>query len=274
MVEIKTIAFANVSATFLYVFFRRFVHLIEYVGAKNLGIERQFSDLLLPAFENLCIFTKKRRYSAETKNINMANKMLDDATLAIIGINKQMLRSSDKKIVSAAKQLEFLFRDYKKITRSGRDAQMSMTDKLLYYMNGEYFAFIQELGFEKLVAEMSDLYNKIDKYESLRSREVSVKRKLTAIGVKKDIVYAYRIICGLIKVNVAVEGLENYDYFIRILNTIICSVSVKRSSYKKKDKEGEKNKKVVGESVVAQRDVSENKIINEKTGAARRAPTE
>jgi hypothetical protein len=107
------------------------------------------------------------------------------------------------------------------LARRPLNEQTSALYNLLQELNGAYAADIHTLNITKWVEELEANNRTFDELVKTRYDEKAQRTDLVVREVRIDVDAAYRTIIERIEALVIVEGLENYEAFIRRLNVVI-----------------------------------------------------
>jgi phage tail tube protein FII len=211
----------NFSLSSLYQFIKRLLVLIERIGADKLKITELVDNVLRPAFEKLGQVYQRDKRSKFTKTVAEIDKEMDETTVAMTGTIRVAKKSDDPEEAKSAENLEFVFNDFKGLIREKRADQSAKTTKLVKLLKSDYLPDVEKIGLGKLLAKLERLNDEMIAMEDKRVDEKAKKFKLDAPTVKKEVISAYRMLCGQVEISAAAQGSANFEEFIRNLNVII-----------------------------------------------------
>jgi len=206
--------------------FSDFRDAVTKFGAAALKIKPQFDDWLA-LFEKEDEALKKINKSALTQQIQDADKARDDTYMGMVEIAGAYLKHCDKEVSEAARRLKIVFDTYGNIVRKPINEQTSATVNILQELQGKYAADCAKVKIDdwvSLLAAQNEALNKLvgDRVDEAAARTDVVLREARLAGDE-----AFKKICDIINVYILLEGVANYEVFVKTLNAIIAKYGVK-----------------------------------------------
>jgi len=194
--------------------------LIIKEGAQTLKIQTQFAAYQT-LYDREDEGIKKVSKSFLTDKIHKADKARDDIYAGMVLINEGSLRHYSEPIREAAERLKILFDTYGNIPQKPLNEQTSAVHNILQELKGEYLAATQTVGINGWVAELETRNAAFDALMLERFDEAAAKTDIVVRTARRELDAAYDIIVERINALAVVEGIEQYEAFIRKLNIVI-----------------------------------------------------
>jgi len=205
-------------------FFTEFRDAVLKSGATNLKIETQFltfQSLYTQEDEAL----KKIMKSAITAEIQAADKHRDQLFRGMTDANKSALNHFAADVQNAAKRLKILFDTYGNLAQKPLNEQTSGVYNVLQDLKGAYAADALKVGITDWATELEAANEALDRLMKDRYEETALKTDLKLKEVRLQIDAAYRTITERIDALVVVDGIADYEEFIRYWNAVIAKYS-------------------------------------------------
>ena len=193
-------------------------------GAAALKIETQFNEWL-PLYEQEDIALKKIMKSAITAEIQEADKYRDQLFRGMTEAGKAALNHFDTDVQNAAKRLKILFDTYGNLAKKPLNEQTSGVYNILQDLKGAYAADALKVGITDWATELETANEAFDRLMKDRYEETALKTDIILKEVRLQIDAAYRTITERIDALVVVEGIAEYEEFIRYWNAVVAKYS-------------------------------------------------
>jgi hypothetical protein len=202
-------------------FHTEFQDLVVATGAETLKIATQF-DTYQALKERVDEALKKIMRSAVTDQIQAADHRRDNTYRGLVYIVRAY-RNFRPDEAEAARKLEIVFNTYGWLNLVQRplNEQTSAIYNLLQELNGTYADDIHTINAGEWVKELEASNNTFEELVKARYDETAHRTDIVLREARLELDVAYRTIIERIEALVIVEGLENYDAFIRRLNVVI-----------------------------------------------------
>jgi hypothetical protein len=207
-------------------FFSDFRDTVTKIGAAALKIKPHFDDWLA-FFEKEDEALKKINKSALTQQIQDADKLRDDTFIGMVEITGAYLRHCDKDISEAARRLKIVFDTYGNIAKKPIKEQTAATVNILQELQGKYAADCATVRISDWVSLLATQNEALNKLVSDRIDETVAKTDVVLREARIACDEAYRKICDIVNVYILLEGVSNYEVFVKTLNAIIAKYGVR-----------------------------------------------
>ena len=198
--------------------------LIKRIGAAALKIEEQFATFVT-LFEDEDMAVNKIRMSATTLEINHTDKERDSIFRGMVDAYKSSLNHFDEQKAKAAKRLKPVFDTYGNIAIKPLNEQSSNVINMIQEFTGKYAADCQIIGITDWVLALAACNDTMINLMHSRINELATRTDIVTQEARAKVDEGYRVIVERINALVIIEGVENYEAFIRKLNTIIAKYS-------------------------------------------------
>jgi hypothetical protein len=218
-----------------FMFHTEFRELVAKHGAEALKIRSQF-ETYLALFDRVAKGNKKIKKSALTAEMQEADRARDIVWSGIVKMNSVALKHYNPDIKKAAQRLKIIFDTYGSNPRMPLIEQTLAINNTLHELQGKHKADVISIGIEKWVSELQARNNDFIKLMKDRFDETASQSDVVLREARALLDDAYRTIIKRINALVVVEGVEQYEQFIRSLNTVIdeyASAIARRSGKKK-----------------------------------------
>ena len=218
--KINGMRMANMRNDEHYQFYTDFGKLVNSIGAATLKIEEQYLACL-PLFNNEDAALKKIMKSAITPEIQAGDKYRDGVFRGMTDAYKSALNHFNEEKVEAAKRLKPVFDTYGNLAAKPINEQSSGVTNMLQDLTGKYAADCQIIGITDWTTELAAANNAVIELMHGRYDEGSERCDIVLKEARAKVDEGYRVIIERISALVVIEGLANYENFIRKLNTIV-----------------------------------------------------
>ena len=229
-------------------FHTEFKELAEKQTPEALNIEPLF-DAYLPLYEKVDLALKKIVKSSITEQIQEADKARDNIWMGLVETNSTALRHFSEEVRAAAKRLKIVFDTYGNIARKSLNEQTSATYNILQDLeSSKYAPDVAKAGLGAWVAELKRLNLAFAELMRERADEGSVKVDIVLRKARLQLDEAYYAIAERVNALVVVEGVANYESFIRKLNISIAKYSLLAMQTARRGKRGGGKNSTTGEN--------------------------
>ena len=215
-------------------FHTEFKELAEKQTPEALKIKPLF-DVYLPLYEKVDLALKKIVKSSITAQIQEADKARDNIWQGLVETNSTALRHFSEEVREAAKRLKIVFDTYGNIARKSLSEQTSATYNILQDLeSGKYAPDVARAGLGQWVAELKA--RNIALAELMRDRvdEGSVKVDIVLRKARTQLDEAYYAIAERVNAFVVIDGVADYEPFIRKMNINIAKFNLLATQASKK----------------------------------------
>ena len=225
MIKINPITLSRLRNDANFQFHTEFKELAEKLGPEALKIKPLF-DGYLPLYEKVDLAFKKIVKSAITEQIQEADKVRDNVWRGLVETNTTALRHFEQNVQEAAKRLKIVFDTYGNIARKTLNEQTSATYNILQELEGKYAPDVAKIGLGHWVAELKA--RNIAFAELMRERvdEGSLKVDIVLKKARTHLDESYYAIAERVNAFVVIEGVADYEPFIRKLNINIAKYNL------------------------------------------------
>ena len=215
-------------------FHTEFKELAEKLNPEALKIKPQF-EAYLPRYEKVDLAFKKIVKSSITEQIQEADKARDNIWKGLVETNTTALRHFSNEVREAAKRLKIVFDTYGNIAIKSLNEQTSATYNILQDLeSGKYAPDVAKAGLGEWVAELKRLNTAFAELMRERVDEGSVKVDIVLKKARTHLDEAYYSIVERVNALVVVEGVADYEAFIRKLNISIAKYNLLATQASKK----------------------------------------
>lgn len=175
----------------------------------------------MPSFDIFDKACDEEEASTLTKEIyddtNKRNKLMTSIGNFIRGYKND----SDENKKKSAIKLHDIFVATNKYRKKPLKDQGADITNFLQVMNGRCKPDIDILDLGKWINELSELHKKIEEKEVVRYSDEADNQKVDSATAKKDVIASYRAIIHLLEAHILIEGISEYEDFVRNLNVVI-----------------------------------------------------
>ena len=197
-----------------------FSGLVNRIGAVALKIKPQF-DVYTPLYQDEDTALKKIMKSAITAEIHEADKQRDIIFSGMVDTLNAALKHFNVQKQNAAKRLKIVFDTYGNLAKKPLNEQTSGIINMLQDLNGAYKTDSQTAGIAEWAAELASRNDTVSDLMRDRYDETAARTDIVLKEARMKVDEAYRVIVERINALVIVDGLADYEEFIRTLNAII-----------------------------------------------------
>ena len=223
--KISSITLSRLRNDAYFQYHTEFKELAEKLGTEALKIKPQF-EAYLPLYEKVDLAFKKIVKSSITEQIQEADKARDNIWKGLVETNTTALRHFSNEVREAAKRLKIVFDTYGNIARKSLNEQTSATYNILQELEGKYASDVAKAGLGEWVAELKSLNIAFAGLVRERVDEGSVKVDIVLKKARTQLDEAYYSIVERVNALVVVEGVADYEPFIRKLNISIAKYNL------------------------------------------------
>lgn len=201
-------------------FSKEFHNLAVEEGTEKLKIQPQieeFGRLLNREDEALKVINK----SEFTGKIQEADRARDEILVGMTDIVEASQKHFNIAMRDSAGRLKIVFGTYKNIDKKPLNEQTSAVYNFLQELKGKYEPDVAALGLTGWVNELEQRNNAFSALMKERFDESAAKTDIVLREARNAVDKQYRIIEERINALIVVEGVENYESFVRRLNAII-----------------------------------------------------
>ena len=226
MIKINSITLSRLRNDANFQFHTEFKELAEKQTPEALKIKPQFDDYL-PLYEKVDLAFKKINKSSITEQIQDADKARDNIWKSLTEINTAALRHFDGEVQSAAKRLKIVFDTYGNIARKSLNEQTSATYNILQDLeSSKYAPDVAKVGLGEWVAELKARNTSFAELMRDRVGEGSLKVDIVLKKARAQLDEAYYAIAERVNAFVVIEGVGDYEPFIKKLNINIAKFNL------------------------------------------------
>jgi len=219
-------------------FHTEFKELAEKQTPEALNIKPQF-DAYLPLYEKVDLALKKIVKSSITEQIQEADKARDNIWKGLVESNTTALRHFSEEVQAAAKRLKIVFDTYGNIARKSLQEQTSATYNILQDLeSSKYAPDVAKAGLGQWVAELKARNTAFAELMRDRVDEGSLKVDIVLRKARTQLDEAYYGIAERVNAFVVIEGVANYDSFIKKLNINVAKFSLLAMQASRRGKHG------------------------------------
>jgi len=201
-------------------FFTEFRDLVQKEGAANLKIEAQFQSWL-SLYDKEDIALKKITKSAITDQLQEADKARDDIYISMVEMNAAALRHFNENARNAATRLKIVFDTYGNVAKKPLNEQTSAVYNILQELKGKYASDVALVGLGSWVSELEVRNNAFSDLMKERFDETAARTDIVLRDARVEVDAAYFAIRERINALAVVEGVADYESFIRTFNAVI-----------------------------------------------------
>jgi len=206
-------------------FHTEFRDLVVKEGAQKLNVQAQF-DAYLPLYNKEDEGIKKVARSALTAKIHEADKARDETYTGMVELNAVTLGYHYSEAVrDAAKTLKVLFNTYGDLTHKPLNEQTSAIHNILQELKGHYLQATQAVRIDDWVNELEARNNAFDALVKERFDESASKSDVVVKTARANVDNAYNVIVERVSAFALIQGVEQYELFIKTLNSVIAKYS-------------------------------------------------
>jgi len=221
-----------------------FSGLVNRIGAVALKIKPQF-DVYTPLYQDEDTALKKIMKSAITAEIHEADKQRDIIFSGMVDTLNAALKHFNVQKQNAAKRLKIVFDTYGNLAKKPLNEQTSGIINMLQDLNGAYKTDSQTAGIAEWAAELASRNDTVSDLMRDRYDETAARTDIVLKEARAKVDKAYRVIVERINALVIVEGLADYEEFIRTLNAVIDKYNnIVAQRYGKGKKKGEEEEEI------------------------------
>jgi hypothetical protein len=178
-------------------------------------------DAYLPLYDKEDLALKKIVKSAITEKIQDADKARDQIWGDLVETCTAALRHFDPAVRESAKQLKIVLDTYGNIAKKPLNDQTSATYNILQDLEGRYAPDVAKVGLGPWLTELKARNTAFSDLMRERFDESSLKVDIVLKKARTQLDASYNAIIERINALVVVEGVGDYETFIRKLNPII-----------------------------------------------------
>ena len=201
-------------------FHTEFRGLVDKDGAQNLKIQAQF-DAYVPLYQKEDEGIKRVTKSALTGKIHEADKARDDIYSGMVEINEASLKHYHPSVREAAQKLKILFDTYGNVSKKPLNEQTSAVYNILQELRGNYAEQARTVGIDGWANELEARNNAFEALVKERFDESAAKTDVVVKTARVALDAAYDTIVERVNALAVIEGVEQYERFIKTLNTVI-----------------------------------------------------
>jgi len=217
------------------------IALINALNPQALGISQMFEEYKA-FFDEEDIALKKVNKSDYTRLIKEADKIRDEVYGGIVQVNEGNTKHFNKDIKATAMRLKILFDTYGNLSRKPLNEQTAAITNIMQDLKGKYQADINASSLNGWAAELERTNNAVAELVKERSNETASKVTIVLAQARANVDAAYRKIVERINAAVIMEGVQNYETYIKGINEIInrytAALKVREGRAAKKRKKG------------------------------------
>jgi len=216
---------------------------------QKLKIQQQF-EAYLPLYGREDEALKKINKSSLTVQIQEADKARDEIFLGMAETAKAALRHFNPEVRAAAERLKVVFDTYGNVAVKPLNEQTSAVYNLLQELQGKYAQDSQTIGITQWAAELQTLNNAFSGLMKERFDETASRCDIVLREARAELDLSYFAIREKINALVIVEGVADYENFIRTLNAVVAKyTAILNSRLGKRGKKETENTQNNGGSV-------------------------
>jgi len=197
-----------------------FIGLVTKETPLKLKIQSQF-EAYLPLYGREDEALKKINKSSYTAQIQEADKARDEIFLGMAETAKGALKHFDPAVREAANRLKVVFYTYGNVAVKPLNEQTSAVYNLLQELQGRYAQDMATVGLIQWASELQTRNNAFSELMRERFDETASKCDIVLKQARAELDQSYFGIRDRINALVIVEGVADYEDFIRTLNAVI-----------------------------------------------------
>jgi len=187
---------------------------------QKLKIQGQF-EAYLPLYGRVDEALKKINKSSLTAQLQEADKARDEIFLGMAETAKAALKHFNPAVREAASRLKVVFDTYGNVAVKPLNEQTSAVYNLLQELQGKYAQDVETVGIAQWAAELQARNNAFSGLMKERFDETASRCDIVLREARVELDQAYFAIRERINAFVIVEGVADYENFIRTLNAVI-----------------------------------------------------
>jgi hypothetical protein len=187
---------------------------------QKLKIQGQF-EAYLPLYGRVDEALKKINKSSLTAQLQEADKARDEIFLGMAETAKAALKHFNPAVREAASRLKVVFDTYGNVAVKPLNEQTSAVYNLLQELHGKYAQDVETVGIAQWAAELQARNNAFSGLMKERFDETASRCDIVLREARAELDQAYFAIRERINAFVIVEGVADYENFIRTLNAVI-----------------------------------------------------
>ncbi|MDR0516976.1 MAG: DUF6261 family protein [Fibromonadaceae bacterium] len=211
-------------------FHTEFRNMVAKHGAATLKIKPQY-DSYLPLYDREDEALKKIVKSEFTAKIHEADKARDDIYIGMVEMNTAALKHFSPQIREAATRLKIVFDTYGKVAQKPLNEETSAIYNILQELNGKYTEDVSAVGIGQWVSELEARNNAFEKLVVERFDEAAAKTDIVLKDARAQLDAVYFAMRERLNALVVVEGVADYEVFIKTLNVVIAKYAVKHHKH-------------------------------------------
>ena len=205
-------------------------HFQFHMDVKELIANRLMSETGLPSelwseylirFDEEDVALKKINKSAVTAEIQNADRERDRIFRGMVDANKSALNHFRTEVQESAKRLKIVFDTYGNLAQKPLNEETAGVYNLVQDLQSKYLADVQLTGISDWLNELRVKNEVVSRLMKERYEETAERSDLVLKEVRQKVDAAYRAIAERINALIVIEGVANYEAFVRNLNAII-----------------------------------------------------
>lgn len=212
-------------------FHTEFKDLVVQHNPITLKIKPQF-DGYLPLYNREDEALKKVVKSALTAKIHDADAARDDTFIGLLDVCRGMCRHFTPATKDAALRIQVVLETYGDVAHKPLNEETSAIYNLVQELNGKHAADLAATGIDQWVAELKARNEAFENLVKERFDETAAKTDVVLKDARKAADEAYKQLCDIINVRVVLDGVTDYEAFIRTLNAVIAKYAVKHHHHR------------------------------------------
>jgi len=212
-------------------FHTEFRDLVAKQGAADLKIKPQFNDYL-PLYDRVDEALKKIIKSELTAKIHEADKARDEIYTGMAETSAAALKHFNPQVREAAGRLKIVFDTYGNVANKPMNEETSAIYNILQELQGKYTADAETVGIAHWVAELKSRNEAFEKLVKERFDETASRTDIVLKEARAQLDKAYHIIVERVNALAVVEGVADYETFIRTMNAVVAKYAVKHHRHR------------------------------------------
>jgi hypothetical protein len=193
----------------------------------------------LPTFDTLIarllVVLAGQRGSIYTQQILAADKDLDRLLVMINGLVKVGLHQSDPAIVQAAKELQFVLKQFGQVKSKPYEAEIAAVKAILSIMRGQYAPQAALLGITQPLDSLQAAQEKVEALFATRNTEMTGHVHEPMPALRKESSAHLRLMLERVDAAATMDAEGQYNGFIAELNQKIAYENEQHRSHARKD---------------------------------------
>ena len=218
--KIKTIRNSYLRNNEHFQFNTEFRDLVVAETAEKLKITTPFDNYII-CYNNEDVALQKITKSATTEQIDAADKLRDPTFRGMVDTNRAAINHYEELVRAAAKRIQVVFDTYGNVAALPLNEETSAIYNLLQELSTNYSADMRTVGISGWASTLGVQNAEFDALVKSRNDERAGKTELKMKETRAETDNAYNAIVTLVNALIVVEGAENYETFVRKLNSYI-----------------------------------------------------